>query len=302
VKAPSCKHEVFPLLTLGIKNTEKRYLSMRRFRKTLALALSAVLVLSTGLTTGCGSSASASNNGVKQIIVGTGNGYSPYCYLDDNGNLAGYEYEVLKAVDELLPQYEFTYQTSDFNNVAISLDAGKIDIAAHQYEYNDERASKYLFGTEAYTTYVTYLAVPATNTTIHSLDDLQGKTVFTGSKGSNSTYIVENYNEKHKDNPVKIQNADSVTSEEYVQSLLSGKWDAGIITKRDVDKDNKAYGSVAIKVTGDPIQTSSTYFMFAKGNTELQQAVDGALRQLKESGKLAQISIAVIGGDYTESE
>jgi L-cystine transport system substrate-binding protein len=42
--------------------------------------------------------------------------------------------------------------------------------------------------------------------------------------------------------------------------------------------------------------------MFAKGNTELQQAVDGALKQLKESGKLAQISIAVIGGDYTESE
>jgi L-cystine transport system substrate-binding protein len=285
-----------------LKLKEKRYLSMKRFRKTFALALSAVLVLSTGLTTGCGSSASASNNGVKQIVVGTGNGYSPYCYLDDNGNLAGYEYEVLKAVDELLPQYEFTYQTSDFNNVAISLDAGKIDIAAHQYEYNDERASKYLFGTEAYTTYVTYLAVPATNTTIHSLDDLQGKTVFTGSKGSNSTYIVENYNEKHKDNPVKIQNADSVTSEEYVQSLLSGKWDAGIITKRDVDKDNKAYGSVAIKVTGDPIQTSSTYFMFAKGNTELQQAVDGALKQLKESGKLAQISIAVIGGDYTESE
>jgi L-cystine transport system substrate-binding protein len=186
--------------------------------------------------------------------------------------------------------------------VAISLDAGKIDIAAHQYEYNEERASKYLFGTEAYTTYVTYLVVPSTDTSIHSLDDLQGKTVFTGSKGSNSTYIVENYNDEHKDNPVKIENADSVTSEEYVQSLLSGKWDAGIITKRDVDKDNEAYGSEAIKVTGDPIQTSSTYFMFAKGNTELQEAVDGALKQLKENGKLAEISIAVIGGDYTESE
>jgi L-cystine transport system substrate-binding protein len=274
---------------------------MKKFSKPFALALSAILVLSIGLT-GCGNSSSDSDDDVQQIVVGTGNEYAPYCYLDDNGNLAGYEYEVLKAVDELLPQYEFTYQTSDFNNVAISLDAGKIDIAAHQYEYNEERASKYLFGTEAYTTYVTYLVVPSTDTSIHSLDDLQGKTVFTGSKGSNSTYIVENYNDEHKDNPVKIENADSVTSEEYVQSLLSGKWDAGIITKRDVDKDNEAYGSEAIKVTGDPIQTSSTYFMFAKGNTELQEAVDGALKQLKENGKLAEISIAVIGGDYTESE
>jgi L-cystine transport system substrate-binding protein len=30
--------------------------------------------------------------------------------------------------------------------------------------------------------------------------------------------------------------------------------------------------------------------------------VDGAVKQLKESGKLAQISKDVIGGDYTESE
>jgi len=55
-------------------------------------------------------------------------------------------------------------------------------------------------------------------------------------------------------------------------------------------------------VTGEPVQSSSTYFVFAKDNTGLQEAVDGAVKQLKESGKLAQISKDVIGGDYTESE
>ncbi len=239
---------------------------------------------------------------VQKIIVGTGNGYEPYCYLDENGKLAGYEYEVLKEVDKLLPQYEFEYQTSDFTNVLISLDAGKIDIAAHQYEYNDERNEKYLFGTEPYTTYVTYLVVPADNNEITSLDDLAGKTIYTGGKGSNSTYIIEHYNEEHPDNKIAIENAESLTSEEFVQGLLSGKWDAAIATKRDVAKHNNAYGSEAIKIVGDPVQSSSTNYLFAKGNTELQQAVDGAIKELKANGKLSEISIAQLGGDFTENE
>lgn len=270
--------------------------------KKMVLFILAVSVL----LTGCGSNQTEEPDDqttqTTKIIVGTGNGYSPYCYLDEQGNLTGYEYEVLKAVDELLPQYEFEFQTSDFTNVLISLDAGKVDIAAHQYEYNEERAAKYLFGEEAYTTYVTYLVVPSDENSIESLDDLQGKTVYAGGKGSNSTYILENFNEEHEDNPLTIVNAESMTSEEFVQGLLSGKHDAAIATKRDVEKHNNAYGSEAIKITGEPLQSSATYYLFAKDNTELQQAVDGAVKELKENGRLAEISIEQIGGDYTESE
>ena len=43
---------------------------------------------------------------VQKIIVGTGNGYEPYCYLDENGELAGYEYGVLKEVDKLVDRWD----------------------------------------------------------------------------------------------------------------------------------------------------------------------------------------------------
>lgn len=43
-----------------------------------------------------------------------GNGYKPYCYIDENGQPAGYELEVLKAIDELLPQYEFEFEPTEF--------------------------------------------------------------------------------------------------------------------------------------------------------------------------------------------
>lgn len=271
------------------------------------LIVGLILSMGAALFTGCGKKSSeaqateTSTKDVTKILVGTGNNYEPYCYLDDAGELAGYEYEVLKAVDDLLPQYEFEYQTSDFANVLISLDAGKIDIAAHQYEWNEERDSKYLFGKENYTTYVTYVAVAKDREDINSLDSLQGLTV-KSSTGSNATYILENYNKDHADKPIKIDYVNNSTDEETVTGLVSGLWDATILTKRDVDKLNKSYGKDVLKVVGEPVQTSSTYFIFAKDNPQLQQDVDGAIKQLRESGKLAEISVAEIGGDYTESE
>jgi L-cystine transport system substrate-binding protein len=270
-------------------------------RKKYVAAVSLLTILSVAALAGCGKKEAASEGKGKKIVVGTGNSYEPYCYLDDKGNLAGYEYEVLKAVDDLLPQYEFEYKTSDFANVLISLDAGKIDLAAHQYEWNKERDEKYLFGKESYTTYVTYITVAENHPDIKSLDDLQGKKV-KSSAGSNTSYILETYNKDHKDNPIKIEYVNNSTDEETITGLLNGVWDATVMTKRDTDKLNKNYGKTALKVTGDPVQTSSTYFVFSKKDTELQGAVDGALKQLKKDGKLKQLSIDVIGGDYTESE
>ncbi len=113
---------------------------------------------------------------------------------------------------------------------------------------------------------------------------------------------METYNKDHKDNPIKIEYVNNSTDEETITGLLNGVWDATVMTKRDADKLNKNYGKTALKVTGDPVQTSSTYFVFSKKDTELQGAVDGALKQLKKDGKLKQLSIDVIGGDYTESE
>lgn len=275
---------------------------MKKSMKQLAAA-AFLTALGAAILSGCGKKEASADDGVTKIVVGTGNAYEPYCYLDDKGDLAGYEYEVLKAVDDLLPQYEFDYQTSDFANVLISLDAGKIDIAAHQYEWNEERDEKYLFGKEPYTTYVTYLAVADDRTDIQSLDDLQGLKV-KSSTGSNSVYILENYNEDHPDNPIKIDYVNNSTDEETVTGINNGVWDATILTKRDTEKLNKNYGngSDILKITGDPVQSSSTYFVFAKDNATLQAAVDGAVKQLKESGELAKISVDIIGGDYTESE
>ena len=273
-------------------------------QKSRYFGLAATLLLAGSvLLAGCGSSGQSADAGAKRIIIGTGHAYEPYCYLDQEGHLTGYEYEVLKAVDELLPQYAFEYQTFDFANVLMALESGKVDIGAHQYEVNEERQKKYLFGNESYTTYTTYLTVSADNNDIHGLDDLQGKRVSV-STGSNSAYLLEKYNEQHADHPIELVYGKSPTNEELYAGLQSGAWVAIIKTKRDAGKLNKEFGNGKdiVKQVGDPIATSRTYFVFRKDEPELQEAVDGALKQLKESGRLAEISREVLGDDYTERE
>lgn len=241
---------------------------------------------------------------VTTIIVGSGNVYNPYCYVDENGDAVGYEYDVLAAIDELLPQYEFVYQTMAFDQILLSLDSGKIDLAAHQYEYTQERAEKYLFSEEAYTSYITYLAV-LIDDDAQSLEDLAGEKIIAGGSTSATSQILTNWNEAHPGQEVEIVNNDSSTDEENAAALKSGAVRAAVSKKSDVTKLNNNYsddGEPWLKTVGEPINNSQTYYLYRQDETELQQAVDEALRTLKENGTLSELAIKWVGYDVTEEE
>jgi L-cystine transport system substrate-binding protein len=271
--------------------------------------LVAILGIGLGVSTvlsGCASSSSATtteanSDEVTTITVGSGTTYNPYCYLDENGNAVGYEYDVLKAIDEKLPQYEFQYESMDFDSLLLSLDSGKVDLVAHQYEATDERREKYLFSNETYTTFNTYITVLSSVNDINSLDDLQGKKIWGGGTTSASNTILTNYNEQHTDNPIEIVNNTDTSGEYQITSLQQGAWAATIAQERDVASWNEEYGNGTdiLKTVGEPVNSSLTYYLYKKESTQLRDDVDGALKELKADGTLAKISEQWLGGDYT---
>ena len=280
---------------------------MKRFSRQF-IALAAIGAIAASSLTGCGSKANAkgteSSSDVKKIVVGSGVNYNPYCYLDENGDAVGYEYDVLKEIDALLPQYEFEYQSMAFDQLVLSLESGKIDLAAHQYEYTDERNEKYLFSGESYTSYITYLAVLKDDTAT-SLEDLAGEKIRTGGSTSATTQLLTKWNEEHPGQEVEIVTADSSTDEEGAAALKSGAARATVLKKSDVTKFNKNFsddGQDWIKSVGEPINNSQTYYLYRKDEQELRDAVDGALKTLKENGKLSELAIKWVGYDVTEEE
>jgi len=264
---------------------------MKSTRRILFLALAGSLVLG---------GAHLFAQSPKKIIVGTGSNYKRVCFLDENNNLTGFEVEALKEVDKLLPQYEFEYKILDFSTILVSLETGKIDLAAHQFEGNADRRAKFLYATEGVTRYDQRIAVKESRNDINSLEDLAklGATVQVGSASSNNTYITNKWNSEHgnKFKTVLAPTDPLVT----VQSITSGKIDAFITIERTVADYKATYGA-KVKVVGQPISLSNAYYLYRKNDAaslQLKNDVDGAIAKLKENGVFKQLSIKWLGADF----
>jgi len=263
---------------------------MNKIKKITTVILAFAFILA--FTVGC---RKGKDSDVKEIIIGTGSAYNPYCFLDEKGELTGFEKAVLDEVNKLLPQYKFTYKIYDFANILLSLESGSIDIGAHQFEFNTERAAKYLYGNEGYTKYDLYLIVREDNNSIHTFEDLKGKKLYAGNPTGNAYYKANKWNNEHG-KPFEIVFADSTPL--MLEGIENGSIDAFIMIARTVPKYIEQY-KVKIKAAGNtPVSYSDAYHIYNKQNgQQLKKDIDEVLVKLKENGTLSKLSIEWLGED-----
>ena len=234
---------------------------------------------------------------MKKIIVGTGTKFPNVCFIDENGKLTGYDVELVREIDQRLPDYEFEFQTMEFANLLLSLETKKIDFIAHEMEKNPEREQKYLFNKEPYVIWKTRVVVPKENETIKSLDDLKGKRAYTTATSA-AAQILENYN-KANNNAINIVYSNG-SANDAVNQLTQGRADATLGSDFSlplIDPQGK------LKTVGEPLVSSNVLFMFRKDEQEAQvlsDKIDEVIKQLKADGTLTKLSNHWLGGDYTQ--
>jgi L-cystine transport system substrate-binding protein len=274
--------------------------------KKFILVISAIIIIAS-LLAGCSSSPSTSTatpgtstttttTPVTTIVVGTGNDMQKFCYLDANGNLVGFEIDLLTAVDKLLPQYQFKFEVADFASILVGLGTQKYDIAAHYYAWNPTRAQSYLYAGVPYLHYSYKITVVKGRTDIQSLSDLEGKTVYVAS-GSNTANYFETYNKTAK-KQINLSYG-SLTPDLLVKGLADRQFDATFLDTRTINDYNVAYGN-QIAGVGDDLLPGYTYYLFQQGNVQLKDAVDGALNQLRADGTITALSTKWLGADYSQ--
>jgi len=277
-------------------NFEKR-------KKSLIVSALSLMILASGCgansepaAQASGSDAAATGGKVTKIVVGTGTGFPQVCFIDENGKLTGFDVELLRKIDELLPWYEFEFQTMDFGNLLLSLETDKIDLVAHVMEKNPEREEKYAFNSEAYAHWRNRIVVAKDNDSIKSLDDLQGKKVLT-SATSAEAQILENYN---KENDKKIDIVyQSGQANDTVSQVVSGRVDATIAADfvlPIIDPQGQ------LKQTGEELTSDDVLYVLRKDDADekaLSDAIDGAVKELKEDGTLSALSTEWLGSDVT---
>ena len=252
--------------------------------------------------------ADAAPQEVKTITVGTSGNPKPWLYVAEDGRVSGYDAEVIYAIDELLPQYEFKFEVTEFASLFTGVDAGKYVMAVNNFNWRADRAEKYLFGEE----YVCYekeaIMVRKGFDGIKKLEDIGGYKAFTTGNGLMTQLFLEDYNESHPDNPVELVYTDADTLKQF-EDIEAGVADFGFISQPSLSVYLETYPTFneafdIIEITdeeSEEICSPFTYFIYEKTEEgeALKEAVDEALRTLKSDGTIKALSEEYIGYDVT---
>lgn len=253
---------------------------------------------------GCSSSTPASGGGASEsgapttlqeiqdsgvLTVGTEGTYKPFSYHDDgSGELTGYDVEVITAVAEKMG-VEADFQETQWDAIFAGLEAGRFDVIANQVSITDERKASYDFS-EPYTVSSGVIVTAADTTDISSFEDLDGKTT--------AQSLTSNWFKLATESGANVEPVEGWA--QSITLLEQGRVDATVndeLTYLDYQKTNNNEG---IKVAATTEESSQSAVAVRKGDTELVDAINAALGELRADGTLAEISEEYFGSDVSE--
>jgi ABC-type amino acid transport substrate-binding protein len=90
---------------------------------------------------GTDSSTAQDTSTTETIKVGTMGTYNPFSYEDENGNLTGYDLEVLRLLEKQDPSLKFEFVAAPWDSLFVGLDSDKFQMLANQITSNTDRVA-----------------------------------------------------------------------------------------------------------------------------------------------------------------
>ena len=228
----------------------------------------------------------------------------PYDFLDEKGNADGFEIAVLKAVDEILPEYEFKFHGVSDEELLIGTETGKYQVGTKGAWITEERKKKFLIPQNPLAASVIGIAFRAENA--DQIKDLESFAKFSGklipiSPQSAQFSVVQEFNEKHPANQITLVPSDVFDIADSYLWVLEGRYDAYFVLKlsyeKNVLKETGPYHQFADKLAYVPYKGIPTWPLYNKKETELAAAYDKAVQTLKENGTISKLSLKYFGED-----
>ena len=259
-------------------------------KKIISVILSLALILAAAAAAAEGNGRLDEITSRGRLIVGTEGTWSPYTYHDEDEKLVGFDVEVAKLIADYIG-VDIEYSETVWSSIFGSLDAGQIDLVVNEVSYTEERAEKYDFSIP-YTFTQRAILVKADNDGINGLADISGKIASNDPTSSIGQFALDNGAEL---DPVG-EMAQSISE------VLNGRADLTINTTvafADYLKQHpESEALVKIIVVTDPAPTGHVPVL--KGEEQLLNAVNGALRKAQEDGTLSELSLKYFGIDITK--
>ncbi|MDD3254101.1 MAG: transporter substrate-binding domain-containing protein [Lachnospiraceae bacterium] len=211
------------------------------------------------------------------LKVGSDCTFAPFEY-EENGAYTGFDIELVDAVAKEMGYDGAEIVNTEFKGLIPGLNSNKFDLIASAMYITDERKETIDFS-DSYFPGGLSIMVLKDNADITGPDDLKGKSVAVQVGTKSVTYLEENYPDVTR---VEVEQ----NSEMFLQ-LETGKVDAVVTGRPAAMVYAKESGKVKVLDTG---LTDELYgYGIRKGDTELADGLNTALKALKDNGTYDEI-------------
>ena len=255
--------------------------SMKKFLSVLMI-LAMVLALAAcsgdNSTSGGSADSSADSGSAEVLVVGTEPTFPPFDTTDDQGNIVGFEMDLIKAIGED-QGFDVEFRSLEFDGLISALQAGTIDIAIAGMDASPERQEQVDFSDPYYTASL-IVAVAADNDTIKSVDDLTPDMKVAAQIGTTGADMVETLKSEGKIAEAVILNG----LDTAMMQLINGDVQA-VINDTPVTENYISKQPDKIKTVGDTMEASAPYAIAVqKGNTALLERINAGLATVQNDG------------------
>ena len=211
-----------------------------------------------------------------KLIMSTNAAFPQYEMTTDSGEFEGIDIETAQAIADKLG-LELQIDDMDFDAALLAVQQGKADMVMAGVTVTDERQNVMDF-TDSYATGIQSIIVKE-DSDIASVDDLAGKKIGTQRGTTGYLYCSDDFGDE---NVVAYDNG--LTA---VQMLNNGQVDCVVIDNAPAKEFIAA--NPGLKLLDTAYVEESYAIGVGKGNTELKDAINTALEELKADGTLQAI-------------
>ena len=211
-----------------------------------------------------------------KLIMSTNAAFPPYEMTTDSGEFEGIDIETAQAIADKLG-LELQIDDMDFDAALLAVQQGKSDMVMAGVTVTDERQNVMDF-TDSYATGIQSIIVKE-DSDIASVDDLAGKKIGTQRGTTGYLYSSDDFGDENIG-----AYSDGLTA---VQMLNNGQVDCVVIDNAPAKEFVAA--NPGLKLLDTAYVEESYAIGVGKGNTELKDAINTALEELKADGTLQAI-------------
>ena len=211
-----------------------------------------------------------------KLTMSTNAAFPPYEMTTDSGDFEGIDIEVAGAIAKKLG-LELQVDDMDFDAALLAAQNGKSDMVMAGVTVTDERL-KVMDFSDTYAEGIQSIIVPE-DSDIATVDDLSGKAIGTQRGTTGYLYCTDDFGEENV-----IAYDDGLTA---VQALNNGQVDAVVIDNAPAQEFVAA--NPGLKILDTAYAQEDYAIGVAKGNTQLLDAINGALEELQADGTLQAI-------------